>query len=437
MKPFPPNLKTKPLVFTTALLLLGNAATFAQQPSRPQPGDAPAEQPSNPSLLTEPGRWLQPMEEHGVKFQVGYIGEVFGNLSGGDKQGAIYEGLLKVGVELDLEKLCGWKGGDVFVNVLYPHGSSLTDRYVHDFNVVSNMDAYDSLRLNEAWFEQHFANDQFSVRIGQLAADSEFFVCDSGAYFINGAFGALPLISQNVSAPVYPLASPAVRVQWTPTKSFLTRAGVFAGDAGDPGRNDQHGTRFRLGSDDGALILAEAAYKTNAEENAKGLPGTFKLGGFYHTAKFADNRGGDEHRGDYGAYAVADQTVYREPCCCDGKNPCESEQGLNVFARIGGAPVDRNIVSAYLEGGLNYKGLLPGRDDDICGLACSYTRISDDFQSGESQPTHHETILEFTYQAILTPWLSIQPDVQYIFNPGAVTKQDDALVAGVRMNFTF
>jgi porin len=221
------------------------------------------------------------------------------------------------------------------------------------------------------------------------------------------------------------------------------RAGIFAGNAGDQGRNNQHGMRFRLGSDEGALIMAEADYKTNTGENAAGLPGTFKLGGFYHTAKFEDFETGKSHRGDYGFYAVADQAVYREPCRCCAKDPTDggdkNEQGLNVFARVGGAPEDRNIVSNYVEGGLNYKGLLPGRDDDVCGVACSFTRISDEFQSDDAghAQAHHETVLEFTYQAVLTPWLSVQPDVQYIFNPGAVQKQDDALVAGVRLNLTF
>ena len=37
--------------------------------------------------------------------------------------------------------------------MLYPHGESLTDKYVHDLNRVSNIDAYDSVRLYDLWFE--------------------------------------------------------------------------------------------------------------------------------------------------------------------------------------------------------------------------------------------------------------------------------------------
>jgi carbohydrate-selective porin OprB len=34
-------------------------------------------------------------------------------------------------------------------------------------------------------------------------------------------------------------------------------------------------------------------------------------------------------------------------------------------------------------------------------------------------------------------WLSVQPDVQYIFNPGACASADNALVAGLRVNLSF
>ena len=50
--------------------------------------------------------------------------------------------------------------------MLYPHGLGITDRYVHDYNVLSNIDAYDSWRLNEAWVQQDFADKRVSLRIG-------------------------------------------------------------------------------------------------------------------------------------------------------------------------------------------------------------------------------------------------------------------------------
>ena len=52
-------------------------------------------------------------------------------------------------------------------------------------------------------------------------------------------------------------------------------------------------------------------------------------------------------------------------------------------------------------------------------------------------------MLELTYQAHLAPWLTLQPDLQYIINPdGGVLNPDgllrhDAVVLGLRSMITF
>jgi len=48
-----------------------------------------------------------------------------------------------------------------------------------------------------------------------------------------------------------------------------------------------------------------------------------------------------------------------------------------------------------------------------------------------------ETVIEATYARQLTPWLSVQPDVQYVINPGAGPETRNALVMGVRVSIGF
>lgn len=43
---------------------------------------------------------------------------------------------------------------------------------------------------------------------------------------------------------------------------------------------------------------------------------------------------------------------------------------------------------------------------------------------------------EATYRAALTPWLSIQPNFQYMINPGADAQIKNATVLGVRFELT-
>ena len=45
----------------------------------------------------------------------------------------------------------------------------------------------------------------------------------------------------------------------------------------------------------------------------------------------------------------------------------------------------------------------------------------------------HETAIELTYRARITDGLEVQPDIQYIVNPGTDPALDNALVFGIRI----
>jgi porin len=419
-----------------ALLLAGIAMPVSGQDSSKETAAPKPEPPAN---------FLTQLNDRGISFLFTYTGEVFGDLAGGYKQGAVYDGLVKAGIQIDLEKMTGWKGATFLSSGLYPHGQSITSLYVHDFNGVSNIDAYDSVRLYELWFQQNFDNDKFSIRLGQLAADSEFCISNGCCLFINSAFGVIPLLSKNISGPVYPLTAPGVRLRLAPNDLFFAQFSTFVGNAGDQATSNRHGTRFFNGSS-GALLMGEIGYSLNSPQKTddtqkngaksrvtpgRPLSGTYKLGGFYDTATFGNLDGSGSQRGEYAFYVIADQEIWHEPG--------DPDQGLRLFGRIGASPSDRSTVSFYCDGGLNYQGLIPARDKDLCGIGVSYTKISNDLPDDTGSPveSHHETILEASYQAVLASWLSLQPDFQYIFNPGATGHQQNAVVAGLRFTVNF
>jgi porin len=108
----------------------------------------------------------------------------------------------------------------------------------------------------------------------------------------------------------------------------------------------------------------------------------------------------------------------------------------------------------FIEGGLNWKGPFSGRSHDTAGIALTYAGIgatargfSQDvvFYSGLGTPyAQGEPIIEATYRARLTPWLKVQPDLQYVINPGAgiptarnPAPLKNALVTGIRVTVNF
>jgi carbohydrate-selective porin OprB len=111
----------------------------------------------------------------------------------------------------------------------------------------------------------------------------------------------------------------------------------------------------------------------------------------------------------------------------------KSDQGLGWFGRLAYEPQNRNFIDFYFDTGLTYKGLIPTRDGDTLGIAIAYAHLSSGVQETEVDESPvsvgAETALELTYQAQLTKWLSIQPDLQVIINPGGNNELKNAIAA--------
>src|SRR5262245_39734905 len=114
-------------------------------------------------------------------FAVGglYLGETFAN-TGGIHQGSTYDGVLWTYLLGDLHKTGMWKGLCFYADSYQIHGRSITADNIGSLVTVSNYEALPSTRLSELWLEQHLFDDHITVRVGQLAADTEFLL-SSGA----------------------------------------------------------------------------------------------------------------------------------------------------------------------------------------------------------------------------------------------------------------
>ena len=245
----------------------------------------------------------------------------------------------------------------------------LSANYVGDFSNTSNIAGYNSLRLDELWVQKAFWNKKITVKIGNMAVDNEFFQSNSASLFINGTFGAFTFIANNVAdAPVYPLASPGVRLQIFPDPRFYIMAGVYGLDNNSlPNTNNQNGTRFSLNGNSGMLVMSEAGFLLNQQPDDKGLQGAYRVGSFVDTGNsttlesqgdVANGTGNLQSAGaNYGVYGVVDQQIYSK-----------GSQVVSIFTRVGGAPTNTNFVDYYVDGGFNFTGFIPGRDNDVAGI---------------------------------------------------------------------
>jgi porin len=417
--------------------LWGHVAT-AQEAAAPPPADVWRRS----NLLGDLGGVRTSLAGDGITFGLQETSEVLGNVSGGIRRGADYDGLTLMSVGLDTAKAFGWQGGTFNASAEQIHGRDLSTDNLDSLQTASGIEADRATRLWELWYQQAVLEGRLDVKLGQQSADQEFMVSQYAGLFVNTMFGwpALPSYDLPSGGPAYPLSALGVRVRAMPTDQITVLAAVFNGDpVGNSG--NMSGTAFRLR--DGVFAIAEVQYALNQpsigemDDGTKplGLPGTYKLGAWYHSQRFADPRFDNTglslanpasdgipltHLRDYSIYAVADQAVWQP-------DPAGA-QLLGVFARLMGAPDDRNLIDFSLNAGLSLKAPLPGRDADTAGLAIGFAKLGShvtgyDGDIGTFTGTNYprrtsETFLEVTYQAQLAPWWTVQPDFQYTFNPG-------------------
>lgn len=399
--------------------------------------------------------------EHGVDFFGGFTTEVWGNTAGGMRTGAVSTSLFDFGVEVDLERLAGWRGATLHTSWFAPMGQDLSSEYVGNLFTVSNAAAFHSLYLYELWFQQNFLNDALSLRVGQLAADTEFAGSAYGSLFLNATFGWPPFLSNNLPnvGPAFPKGTPGVRLAVNPTDWFTFQSAVYQGDPFADTVN-RHGFRWELNSRIGYLWMNEAQVRWNQREESPGLPGQAKGGFWYQTADFASADPGSSHvyQGNCGFYVVVDQMLYREPgeeeslavsSGKDGKSAAgrqvspgeKSDQGLGWFGRMAFGPQDRNFIGFYFDAGFTYKGLIPTRHADTCGVAFACGQLTKGAARSLSDEgwcgVGAEMVLEASYQCQVTPWLIVQPDLQYVITPGGTRDVPNALVIGARASIVF
>lgn len=400
-----------------------------------------------PTLTGDWGGLRTRLADEGITFNAQYAAEVWSNVTGGEKTGTVYTGLMSLQGNVDLQKLVGWQGASVSTRWYWLSGQdiSMTDLGNNIFTV-SNIAGFNTFRMSEFWFQQNFLNNWISIRMGQLAADSQFGVSTYETVFLNGTFAWSPDLSTNVpnGGPAYPMGAPAVQLALTPLTWLTYQGAVFQGNVFAQDVN-QHGFRWNLSPSNGYFSIHELILRTNQAARANGLPGEFKIGGWFDTAPAPD--ASNTQPWNYGLYFIADQMLYRVPqpgsvpvIANSGQQTAASsltDKGLGIFAYIGLAPRNSNVINFYVDGGLNYKGLIPTRDNDVLGAGFAYGHLNNNPQGNNGRSDlGYEMLLEATYQIVLTPWLSFQPDLQYVMQPSS-TDIPNALVLGAHATISF
>lgn len=388
-------------------------------------------------LLGDIGGLRHTLNTHGVEFTLSYTADFWRETSGGRKRGGSYLDNLDIQFSIDGEKAYHLPGNKLFVYFLNNaggHPNNLTGSVQGVDNIEVGEDAF---KLYEIWMEQSFLDEKASLLIGLYDLNADFYVTDISANFINPAMGIGQEIAQTgENGPsIFPYTSLSARLRINPVKDSYFQLAVFDGVPGNP--DHPHGTRIDLEKNDGTLWIAEAGFTPKGPEYSETLHNKIALGVWTYSRRFddlfdTDSTGNPVKSRSRGIYALSSYAFYESE---------EENKALSAFLRAGLADGNTAQTDWAFQAGLVANGWVAGRPDAEIGLGVNYAHNADKYNkmvySAGGQADKAETIYELYYFDALTQSIHIQPDIQYVVNPGTDPTLKNALIIGARLMLNF
>lgn len=345
------------------------------------------------------GRQL-PVEEHTPYYAaLTYTLDGVSNLAGGLRSGTGYVSLLQVGAGMNGTAIGLPAGSRIEVSALRIDSQDPSAKYIGDIQVASNIDAPSASRLNQLWYRQDLPGTPLRVWLGLIDLNQYMDVTESATALLNSSFGITPVISGNVPTSTYPKPGYGTMLRWERGDSVL-HLGVFQGNP-EVRKDVFH---------DGRMLIAEwQPVGAGGDDSPIGV----KVGGWQcHCSTGPDP--GDLIRA-WGGYGSLQVMV--------GKR---ADEPVVAFLHLSGSPSNDSISPFAVAAGFNTPSPLGKRPDDT--LSVGLTRM-------HLRGRDAETSYELTYVLSLVDDVSLQPDVQYITNPGG--QYPDAWVATLRLSMEF
>ena len=425
----------RPRLIVAILVLLSCALCHAEEPGAPD------------TILSRISSLAQNVAKPvGIELFVDYYGVFQGNPVGGQSQAFAYSQYLPFGFEW--KEPLGWRGGGLRVSAVSGAGRDLSATIGNVFEV-SQAWTDDTLFLYEAYVVQKAFDDRLEVLAGRISSSEFFAGLPALNLLVTGGLNSVP-IALKLNSPFTGNASAswAAGARWLPAEETYVMAGLFQAraDLGESG--PYHGLDLGFGKDDGGFAVAEIGWTPNSKQftavqedrrftrnrtelpsDGSGMPGIYKLGAYFaNRAKnsYPGGWGGDP----FGFYAVGQQVLWEQT----REKPTGPH--LSIFGGATWSPptgVTEMPWSGFL--GNSWQGPLPARPADHLYALGQIGNFSEPYASsaGQSPAGAFESVLNVGYIFKITKELSVQPDIQYIIQPGGFGQYGNALVLGLQV----
>ncbi|MFH1873480.1 MAG: carbohydrate porin [Pseudomonadota bacterium] len=377
---------------------------------------------------------------------------------GGIRSGGRTVSHVDIKLRADLDKLLGWNNAVAYLNTISNAGAGINALHSGSLMGVSNLEVpVATTRLFHAWLQKGFVEDRFSILAGIYPIDSEFFTLDSAATLLHPAYGPPADLSLTNAPSIFNSAAFGVRAKaFFADREVYAMAALMDGIPNDPARPKATAIRFARG--DGAFVIGEIGWmplETGhsfepvdpalvrqtpalvAHEKYGGLSkyavGFWRYGNRVADQIDVDADGKPLQRRAQGGYVLAERSLFS----LGG----EAGRDVTAFGRYAFSDGHAIAIDRAWNLGLRIRGPLASRPDDSLTLGWSRSRLAAKWRTVQAaagtETAAAEEAFEITWRAALTPWLALQPDLQYIRHPGGAAAARHATLVGARIEISF
>jgi len=368
-------------------------------------------------------------------------------MSGGAQPGtSSWNSLLIASMQLDAEKLVGWKGADFGIQFLQFNGQDTNGQAgsVQGYNGLPGLPPLDRSELYQVWFRQKLF-DILVVRVGRTVPTYDFNNVTRPAPTRDQEL-KIPAVSGLLYTPIfvnptmlgampgYYNSADGVTLTLTPTRHTYLNYGFYDGNLANGVQTGLVGPQFN-----GYYFhIWEAGLDWVLGEN---YPGQFGAGMWYQTGQL--NGPGDiSENGTGGFYLFGGQRVWgreaAQPVVSDkcGKSKIspagEQDASVSVFYQFGVNNSETLPVNQYFGAGVTGFGLVPRRPSDSVGFGMAWSWLNPNLFDRSS-----ELMFQGYYQAHIYGGAFFQPTFSYIPTPGASSSLGGAWAMTLRFTLLF
>lgn len=336
--------------------------------------------------------------------------------------------LFQLSLDLDMEKIIGWKGALFDISFLQFNGrpTNADAGCIQGYNSLPGPSPLDRSELYELWLRQELFDNKLIIRIGKSIPSYDFTNVIKPIPIQDESY-SIPAVTGLIYTPIF--VNPAllgvlpgyyntaygICTTWVPVKWFYSSFGIYDGNLARGKQTGLRGPQFN------GYYFEIAEIGFNWELGKNKLLGNIGAGVWNQTGKLTAGTPLIKEKGTGGIYLFGSQRLWFH-------HPGVDNSGIIGFYQAGYNNSKTLPMNKYFGGGLTFYGLIPSRLKDSFGLGVAWSKLNHRLFARRD-----ELMLQGYYQAYLFGDVYFLTALSCIPNPGATKHLKPAWASTARL----